>query len=130
MRVLQRTRPFNICVIGTGQMGRIFLPIICSHPLAVPHTVVARSFDDSKIQKIKNENSIPDFYGTKFVETRQLEDHLEKNHAEIDGFVGLATSSAHFDLLKLLAPYGKPILMEKPLTETLEQSKQALKILN
>ncbi len=110
-------------------MGRIFLPLICKNPLTMPHTVVARSFDEARVLKIRTENGIPDFYPTKFIEAAQFADYLDGAHKEIDGFLVLGTSSSHLSYVKLLAPYKKPIFMEKPLTENKADSIAAIEIL-
>lgn len=129
MKAITKLRPLNICVIGVGQMGRIFLPIVCKHPLAIPHTFVARSFDSTRIEKIKQENGIPDFYPTSFIQASHFPDYLKEKSAEIDGFLALGTTSSHFDYIKLLAPLGKPILMEKPLTDNREDTLKSLELL-
>ncbi len=106
----------NICVVGAGRWGINHIKTL-QEKGALGGVV---DFDLEKIKKIKDNYS-------KIMIFDNLDSALKEN---FDGFVVATPPNTHFEIAKSILYNKKPVLVEKPLTLSLEESEDLESICN
>jgi predicted dehydrogenase len=106
--------PINCAVVGTGYLGRFHAQKLASLPQAKLVGVCDISADVAK--KVAEELQVPAFT-----------DHHELMD-KVDAVCIAATTSHHYALAKDFLSNGKHVLLEKPITETIEQAQELIEL--
>jgi len=102
----------RIGVVGTGKMGRYHVNILASLPSVQFSCVV--DTDEDKLQTISNKYDVKGF------------NDYHKIFRMVDAVVIATPTNTHFEIAKDFLEAGKHVLIEKPLTETVEQAKELI----
>ena len=110
-------KKIKLCLIGTGKMGLAYVKVIrCINRKAILTDVIGRNI--SKTKKFASQNKIENFHTTF--------NDLKK----IDAFIIAVSEENLFKVLKRVAEYNLPTLIEKPLGINYQQSKKIHKFLS
>ncbi len=104
----------NIGIVGTGHLGKLHAKMFT----AIPNCKLNGVYDVNQLQS----KAVSEEYGTEVYSS--LQDLLK----EVDAVSIAATTSAHYDLAKECLNAGKPIFVEKPITATIPQAEELVKI--
>ena len=104
----------NIGIVGTGHLGKLHAKMFT----AIPNCKLNGVYDINQLQS----KAVSEEYGTEVYSS--LKDLLK----EVDAVSIAATTSAHYDLAKECLSAGKPIFIEKPITATIPQAEELVKI--
>ena len=103
------TATMRIALVGTGTMGSLHARVISQSP----RTELARIIDPRE----ETGKPVAEKYGA--VWTPELDELTD-----VDGVVIAASTEAHYQLASRVIGLGKPLLVEKPLAATYEQSSE------
>ena len=104
----------KVCVIGGGAWGKNHIRTL--HKLSALGGVVEKN--KSLLDKFRREYSYIDTF-------KNLDDALEK---DFDGFIIATPAETHFELAKKIIKNKKDLLVEKPLTLSVEDSKTLVEL--
>ncbi len=107
-------KELKVGIIGTGHLGRIHTKLM--KEVLRADLVGVYDLQTETAKKVAEE------FGTKAFES--LDDFLE----QIDAVSIVATTSAHYDLIKKAFDKNVHVLVEKPITSTIEQAEEVVKI--
>ncbi|WP_394551202.1 Gfo/Idh/MocA family protein [Agromyces sp. MMS24-JH15] len=97
----------RIMLVGAGSMGSLHARVIAQSPIAELAVVVDGREDAG--------SALADRFGAQW---RPTLDGLD----DVDAVVIAASTEAHFDLAQLVLEAGKPLLVEKPVADSLEKT--------
>tara|TARA_B100000963_G_scaffold119478_1_gene104080 strand:- start:9870 stop:10931 length:1062 start_codon:yes stop_codon:yes gene_type:complete len=117
---------YKIGVIGGGVNSTIgyahFLAIDISGKFKVSSGYFSRNKYHNKLSHKK--------YALEYKNYRNLDDYLKEENLNIDVFLLITETHSHFEILKKLKKYKKPIICEKPSVGNFKEFKIFKKILN
>lgn len=116
------SKPFRFIQIGCGARAEMWDKVVFRNPeLMTTVAYVNRTLDKARrFSEYHPELNIP-----YFSDIKQAMDSVEA-----DGVIIITPPDVHKEQVEILAPYGLPILMEKPLTETLDEAIDVMKIID
>jgi predicted dehydrogenase len=104
----------KIGIIGTGHLGKI-------------HTKLFKEVENCELIGIYDQNiEQAKIVGNEF--NVKVFDNIEKLLDEVDGVDIVATTSAHYDLVKASFAKGKHVFVEKPITKHIWEAEELVKI--
>ncbi|KUG26442.1 oxidoreductase, gfo/idh/moca family [hydrocarbon metagenome] len=104
----------KVGVIGTGHLGKIHTKLF--NEVETAELVGVYDIDESKAEAVAKE------FNTKAFK------NLEELLSQIDGVSIVATTSAHYELVKKAFAKNVNVLVEKPITATIEEAEEIVKI--
>jgi predicted dehydrogenase len=104
----------KIGVIGTGHLGKL-------------HIKMLNSIDNCELIGIYDSNKSQSESASKEFEVKAF-DNLEELLSKVKCVSIAATTSAHYELAKNCLNNGIPVFVEKPITATIEQAEEIVKI--
>ncbi len=104
----------NIGIVGTGHLGKLHAKMFTS----IPNCKLTGVYDINQLQS----KLVSEEFGTEVY--NNLQDLLK----EVDAVSIAATTSAHYDLAKECLNAGKPLFIEKPITATIPQAEELVKL--
>ncbi len=107
-------RKIKIGIIGTGHLGKI-------------HTKLFKEVEYCELIGIYDQNiEQANIVGKEF--NVKVFDNIEKLLDEVDGVDIVATTSAHYDLVKVSFAKNKHVFVEKPITKHIWEAEELVKI--
>ncbi len=107
-------RKIKIGIIGTGHLGKI-------------HTKLFKEVENCELIGIYDQNiEQANIVGKEF--NVKVFDNIEKLLDEVDGVDIVATTSAHYDLVKVSFAKNKHVFVEKPITKHIWEAEELVKI--
>ncbi len=104
----------NVGIVGTGHLGKLHAKMFT----AIPNCKLTGVYDVNGIQS----KAVSEEFGTEACSN--LQDLLKG----VDAVSIAATTSAHYDLAKECLEAGKPLFIEKPITATIPQAEELVKL--
>ena len=104
----------KVGIAGTGHLGKLHAKMFT----AIPNCKLSGVFDINQLQS----KTVSEEFGTEVFSN--LKDLLN----EVDAVSIAATTSAHYDLAKECLREGKHIFIEKPITATISQAEEIVKL--
>ncbi len=104
----------KICVIGTGHLGKVHVKLLKGINNCELIGVYDKDFKKSK--------NVADEFNVK--QYQELEKLLE----DTDAVVIVATTSAHYELVKKAFEFNKHVFVEKPITVHIWEAEELVKI--
>lgn len=111
---LLKENRIRCAVVGTGYLGRFHAQKLASLPEA--ELIGVCDIDGDTVKKVSQELQVP-----AFTDYRELLD-------KVDAVCIAASTSQHYDLTKYFLSHGKHVLLEKPITETIEQAQELIEL--
>jgi len=115
-------KPFRFIQLGCGARAEMWDKVVFRHP-DIMTTVAYVNRTLSKAERFSSyhpELNIPCF--------NTIEEALEK--VEADGVIMITPPDVHMQQIKAIAKYNLPILAEKPLTDTLPEALEVMKVID
>ena len=109
-----KNKTAKIGLLGVGVMGQNHLRNLSM--LKQVEITFIYDLDKQACDKISKIYNVP------------VSDNLERDLKGVDGVIIVTPTFTHFDYIKLVSKYVKNIFVEKPLTSTLETSKEVAKL--
>ena len=109
-----KNKTAKIGLLGVGVMGQNHLRNLSM--LKQVEIAFIYDLDKQACDKISKIYNVP------------VSDNLERDLKGVDGVIIVTPTFTHFDYIKLVSKYVKNIFVEKPLTSTLETSKEVAKL--
>lgn len=107
----------NIGIIGCGYWGINYVRVFSE----LPDVTVSRVCDKSDERLLKMHRKFPYVFPTKLIEELLADD-------EIDAVVVATEASSHYDITKACLLNNKHVLVEKPMTNTVEEGEELVKL--
>ncbi len=108
---------YGIALVGCGDMGRLHADALLNIPQAAPVF-----FCDVDPERAKTLQSL--FKGGK----TSTDPVVAANDPDVHGIILASTTDSHLDVFRRIAKSGKPVLIEKPLTLTMETALEMKRI--
>ncbi len=104
----------KVGVAGTGHLGKLHAKMFT----AIPNCKLTGVYDINQLQS----KTASEEFGTEYF------DNLQDLLKVVDAVSVAATTSAHYDIAKECLNAGKPVFIEKPITATIPQAEELVKL--
>ncbi len=108
------TNKLRFALVGCGRIAQRYSDIFASDRLANAKLVAACDLVPARVEKLAKRHGIP-----AYSDFRRM---MDERHGEIDVVCVLTESGRHAQHAAELAPYGKHLIVEKPMALTLEDA--------
>ena len=113
---MKPTAPVRIGLIGLGIMGELYAKVYSSHPLA--RLVAVSSRRQGKVEEFSTR-----FGAQGYADYREMIEH-----AELDAVVIATPDHAHYESAHMALSAGKHVLIEKPITTSVQEADALLRL--